>query len=445
MDIQWIKDRLLKFKEREAVIDGETVGLYDDIIRQCDEWKKYFRVNRISQGEIIAVDGSFNVHYFALLLTLIENNNIVFPLFPGQLDKQKDVLSIGGVDKIIILEKENFRLVHREAERSNPLTRQLREQKQPGLILFSSGSTGEPKGMLHNFKILLQKYREEKKAGRTLLFLLLDHIGGINTVFSILLNGGTLVITGSKQAEHICSLIEKHKIELLPTTPSFLNMLLLSEYHRKYDLSSLKLITYGTEVMQEYILKELNRKLPGVRLRQTYGLSELGILKVKSESSESVWIKMEQDQYRFKIIDNVLHIKSDLAMLGYLNADDPFTEDRWFNTRDKVVVKGDYFKILGRDSELINIGGEKVYPAEIEDIIISMPEVRDVVVKGEKNPILGNMVTARVNIDNCDDLIQLKRKITAFCSGKIKKQFIPARIEIVNEDLFNPRFKKVRK
>lgn len=71
-------------------------------------------------------------------------------------------------------------------------------------------------------------------------------------------------------------------------------------------------------------------------------------------------------------------------MLGYLNAPSPFTDDGWFITGDSVEVNGEYLKILGRKSELINVGGEKVYPQEVENIILELGNVREVTVYGEK-------------------------------------------------------------
>ena len=85
-------------------------------------------------------------------------------------------------------------------------------------------------------------------------------------------------------------------------------------------------------------------------------------------------------------------------MLGYLNAPSPFTDDGWFNTGDKVEVDGDYFRILGRQSEIINVGGQKVYPAQVESVVQEMPEVAEVSVYGEKNAIMGQIVCAAIRL-----------------------------------------------
>ena len=95
----------------------------------------------------------------------------------------------------------------------------------------------------------------------TLVFLLLDHIGGINTLFYTLSNGGTIVLARDRSAASVCEAIEAARVELLPTSPTFLNLLLLGRAWERYDLSSLRRITYGTEVMPEHTLRLANEAL----------------------------------------------------------------------------------------------------------------------------------------------------------------------------------------
>ena len=84
---------------------------------------------------------------------------------------------------------------------------------------------------------------------RSLTFLLFDHIGGFNTLMYNLSNAGCSIMTDKRDPESICEIIEKYHVETLPTSPTFINLLLLSEAYLKHDLSSLKLVTYGTEAM----------------------------------------------------------------------------------------------------------------------------------------------------------------------------------------------------
>ncbi|MCB0052054.1 MAG: long-chain fatty acid--CoA ligase, partial [Caldilinea sp.] len=315
----------------------------------------------------------------------------------------------------------------------------------PGLVLFSSGSTGKSKAALHNFGRLLDKFRVERQQMRTVTFLLLDHIGGINTLLYTLSNGGAVISLQDRDPDVVCRAIAEHKAEMLPTSPTFLNLLLMSHAYERYDLSSLRLITYGTEVMPESTLTRMHELFPAVKLQQTYGLSELGILRSKSRDSGSLWVKVGGEGFETKVVDGILWIKAHSAMLGYLNAPSPFDEEGWFNTNDMVEVDGDYIRILGRKTEIINVGGQKVYPAEVESVLLQLDNVTDAVVIGEPHPITGNIVTARVNLAQPEDAQAFRRRMRHFCRDRLASFKVPVKVEIIDDEQFNARYKRVRR
>ena len=172
----------------------------------------------------------------------------------------------------------------------------------------------------------------------------------------------------------------------------------------------------------------------------------MGVLSSKSESNHSLWVKIGGDGYALRIVDGLLEIKSDSAMLGYINAPSPYTEDGWFKTGDAVEVKGEYFRILGRKSELINVGGEKVFPQEVENVILELEEVRDVVVFGEKNPLTGNIVCARVSVDQNQPQPEIIKIIKTHCRNKLASFKVPVKITVETgiAGFENARFKKER-
>ena len=198
----------------------------------------------------------------------------------------------------------------------HPLARDAGDDSRPGLILFSSGSTGRAKAMLHDFDRLLKRYETPQTSCRILSFLHLDHIGGLNTLFYGLAHGGTIISTRDRRPESVCQAIERYRVEVLPTSPTFLNLLLVSGEHCRHDLSSLQLITYGTEVMPSTTLERLRSALPGVRLRQTYGLSELGILRCKGLEDGSLWVKVGGEGFETRVVDGVLWVRAHSALAG---------------------------------------------------------------------------------------------------------------------------------
>jgi long-chain acyl-CoA synthetase len=432
------------YGERSALMWHGSSYSYTHILKRIEHWRS--KLSEVKSGSIVALESDFSPETVAILFALIERNAIVVPFDIHHTDKNKKKAEIAQIDLLIKVNNENDIAIsetHTSAEK-NDLYKKIQQQNVPGLVLFTSGSSGEPKGALHNFSKLLAKFNVKRKALLTINFLLFDHWGGLNTLFHILSNGGTVVILENRTPDYVCELIEKYKVELLPTSPTFLNMMVLSRAYERHSLKSLKMISYGAEPMPENLLKLLNTLFPEIKLQQTYGLIELGVMRSQSEGNGSLWVKIGGEGYQTRVVDSILQIKSDSAMLGYLNAKSPFTEDGWFITGDSVEVNGDYFKILGRKSELINVGGEKVFPQEVENVILEIPEVEDVVVYAESNALTGKIVCAKIKYRGIETKAEIVKKIKTHCRTKLETFKIPVKIELVDKTFESDRFKKSR-
>lgn len=439
----WLIDRIKDYRNKDALVFEDKVYRYRDIIDFRDTYSDLLKRNAVGSGTIVALIGDFSPRTCGAFLALLENRSILVPLTPAVYAKRKEFLDIAEVQFVLKPDISNSLQPHASQVR-NQLSKTLIERKDAGLILFSSGSTGESKAALHALSPMLDKFRTPRQAMRTLLFLLFDHIGGINTFFHILANGGVLVLPTGRTPEAVCRTIEKYRVELLPTSPTFLNLLLLSEAYQRHNLSSLKRITYGTEPMPESTLKRLAEVFPGVTLQQTYGLSEVGILRSKSKGNDSLWVRVGGEEFETKVVDGILWIRAQSAMLGYLNAPSPFDRDGWFNTEDAVEVQGEYVRFLGRQSEVINVGGEKVYPAEVECHLLGVENISDAVVFAEPNPITGQMVVASVNLIRPEPLQDVKKRIRMVLKATLESFKIPQKVVIAEQRQFSDRYKRRR-
>ena len=443
--IDWQLQRFAEGADRTALIWRDREYRYSELEAAYYDWIARLTAAGVKSGDAVAVIGDFSPASVSAVVAIVRLNCIVVPMARDSRDQHAQFFEIAEVDfKIELDENDQGSVEKTDFRRDHPLLSALRERGDAGLVLFSSGSTGKPKAILHALPQLLEKFRTPRHCYRTVAFLLFDHIGGFNTMFYTLANLGSIVAPDDRSVNKVCKAIERHKAELLPTSPSFLNLLLLGESHRDYDLSSLKLVTYGTEVMPERTLALLSAAFPQIRLQQTYGLSELGILRSKSASNQSLLVQVGGEDYQTKVVDGTLRIKAKSSMLGYLNAPSPFDEDGWFNTGDSVIQEGDYFRILGRVTEIINVGGQKVYPAEVEKVISEIPDFIDVAVSGEPHLLLGNVVVATVQMANLAPAAEVKRRILEHCRGRLQPFMIPAKVKVVTESLVNYRFKKVR-
>lgn len=433
--------------DKEAFIVNNNITLYREFLTQYDDKVKYLKEHDIKQGEVVAVESDFSSQSTALLLALIDNNNIIVPLTSALGAKKEEFCKIAKVQSYIKLTDDgNIIVKHIESDGQHELYKVLRDKSHPGIVFFSSGSTGASKGAVHDLIPILNKFKMPRKMKRMITFLMFDHMGGLNTLLHNLSGGGCVITVRNRTPEAVLEIVEKYHVQVLPVSPTFINMMLLSEAYKKYNLSSLETISYGTEVMPETTLKKLNIEFPNVRLVQTYGLSELGVMDTKSKSNDSLWVKLGGVGFETRVRENMLEIKANSAMLGYLNAPSPYTEDGWFMTMDMVEQDGEYYRILGRKSEIINVGGEKVYPAEVESFFLEMPGVEDVAVRGEQNPLMGNIVFAKFKISTDESKKDFQKRMREFAKGKLVGYKIPQQIELVSEeDIHSVRLKKDRK
>ena len=445
MTAAWFFERMASWGDALALVWDSNKSSYAELLTLESHWSQQLLERGIGAGSVVAIEGSFSPNACAALLALVRLGAIAVPLTPLMRAHREKFLDIAEAQLTIELDQHDAaRIVSHPRPVTNATTLKLLARNHPGLVIFSSGSSGAPKAILHDFAVILEKFRQVRQKKTTLTFLLFDHIGGIDTMFNTFASGGAVVTVPDRNPETVCRAIAQHQVHTLPTSPTFLNLMLISGAWQDHDLSSLKVIAYGTEPMPESTLKRLHEALPDVSLVQTYGMSELGVLRSRSRDSESLWIKFSGDGFQTKIVDGVLWVKAETAMLGYLNAPDLFDADGWLNTQDAVEVDGEYLRILGRASDLINVGGQKVYPAEVENLLLQLENVEEVSVFGKPHPMMGQVVAARFNLKQPEPLDLFKRRMNAFGRERMAKYQFPVYVELASGEQFGARFKKLR-
>jgi long-chain acyl-CoA synthetase len=427
--LELLQSRNIDFSKPFFIGAKNSLCLNDVINRDFEHLKD------IKQGDVVALIGDFNETTIADLLQLIERKAILVPLTIETMSDHHYFFESAKVEWIV----ENGTARRIETRQEQSLLNELRLRGNPGLILFSTGTTGRPKAILHDFSFFLQRYLTPRPALVTLNFLLFDHIGGINTLLHSMFNSGLVVSIEKRAIEEVLKTCEAFSVEVLPTTPTFLRMMLMSGLIDKSFPESLKVITYGTERMDQFTLLKLAQILPNVDFRQTFGMSELGILRVKSESRTSLFMKVGGEGVIWRVDDGVLKIKSSTRMMGYLNADSPFDHEGWYNTKDLVEVKGDFLKVIGRTTEVVNVAGLKFLTSEVESIAVNYPGISDLSIFVKSNPITGQHIEMTILV--LDGAVFDKDRFREFLSTKLARHMMPQKI-LLGEIPVNHRFKK---
>jgi acyl-CoA synthetase (AMP-forming)/AMP-acid ligase II len=155
-------------------------------------------------------------------------------------------------------------------------------------------------------------------------------------------------------------------------------------------------------------------------------------------------LRFEDPNLEWKVIDDELWLRSRTQIAGYLNAsNERFTADGWFRTGDKVEQGPDgMLRILGRMGEMINVGGEKLMPAEVEAIVLGVAGVADCRVRGEPHPLTGQTVVVDV-VSTQADQEALRSEIRTACRQRLARHKIPTRVTFV-PSVSGERLKKLR-
>lgn len=442
--IKALKEYFNSLGANPAIIEKSRVTTYLELSVLIEKKESELLQFKIPNGSCVILSGDNDADSLSLLFALAGQNCIIAPL-QEQESLNESSSRIFCADFHLYHKLRKLEAIELKQTLAVPeYFNRLRDLQLPGLLLLTSGTSGTPKVGIHDFSHFLKLPNRKIKNYRTLAFLLFDHIGGLYTDLMTLKSGGVLIHVGDRNPNLICKLILEHSAELLPTTPTFLRLLYFFATQHLHELQSLQLITYGTEPMPEIVLNQLSSLLSWVHFKQTYGLSEVGILPSKSKSSSSTWMKIGSEENQFRIRDGLLEIKNKSSILGYLNAPSPYTEDGWFKTYDLIEQNQDWIRVLGKKSNQINVGGHKVDPNRIVNTIYQLPEILEARVFSEPHLLLGEIVVAEVSLSTDSEPDIIRQKIRVFCQKFLLRHEVPQKIIVTSACLHTKRFKSGR-
>ncbi|HEY0468026.1 MAG TPA: AMP-binding protein, partial [Polyangiaceae bacterium] len=152
----WLFERIVAWGDAPALVWNDAVASYAELAELADRWQEKFEARGLKAGEVVALEGSFSPNACAALIALVRLGAIIAPLTPLMRTQRDQFLDIAEA-RLLVEFDEADAFSFREFERtvSNAVTQKLIARGHPGLIIFSSGSTGSPKAILHDFASLL--------------------------------------------------------------------------------------------------------------------------------------------------------------------------------------------------------------------------------------------------------------------------------------------------
>lgn len=308
------------------------------------------------------------------------------------------------------------------------------------VTLYTSGTTGRPKKISHTFHSFTRNVKKHNKLENDVWAFAYNptHMAGLQVFFQALLNQNTMIYIFGESLKNVPALIKKYQVTNISATSTFYRNAL--PYLQDDIYSIIKRVTFGGEKFDAALVVKLNSIFPNAKMTNVYASTEVGSLfAAKGDEFE---IKAEYQQLIKISGENELCIHSSLLGAS-LHVQQ---KNEWFHTGDLVeMVDQNHFKFLSRQSDMINVGGYKVNPFEVEDLLIQVPGVNDILVKSKKNSVTGELLVADVVKDSKIDGKELKIAIKKFAVAHLQEWKVPRIIKFVDELPSTRTGKKVRK
>ncbi|KZD07393.1 long-chain-fatty-acid--CoA ligase [Oceanibaculum pacificum] len=339
-------------------------------------------------------------------------------------------------------------------------------EDDPAILMYTSGTTGRPKGVLHTHRskithnYLMMQIMGLSPGDVGLAVAPLNHTAELHTSFLPRLHvGATQILLRRFDAAEALRLIEAERVTHFFAAPTMINMLLHHEDLARRDLSSLRLVEYGGASMAPHLIREWDRKV-GAKLVQVYGTTEMGPCmswlgpdEQLSHAGSAGKPALNHDLVVARLtaddsptdpgqpaepgeVGEIL-VRGPCMMGGYLNrpeANALALAHGWYHTGDLGVLDEDgYLWIRDRIDHMINSGGENVYPREVEDALIVHPDVLEVAVAGEPDPLWGQIVAAHIVPRTGSDLTAEKLEAFLLEGDRLAPYKRPRRYHFVTE------------
>ncbi|MEP5567770.1 MAG: class I adenylate-forming enzyme family protein [Halioglobus sp.] len=306
------------------------------------------------------------------------------------------------------------------------------------LLIFTSGTTGKPRCVRYRWSDLLAQVRDRRSLDneRWLLAYKLNHFAGVQMLAHILSSQSCLVLADSTRVADAVTAMVSQKVSHVSSTPTFWRFA-LAILSREQKLPNLKHITLGSEPVSAHLLDQLGALFPLARIVHIYALTEAGscvsVSDGKAGLPASILRRPDHATVQFRIVEDKLQVKTQHGMLGYLKApgSKPRTADGWLMTGDLVKVEQDRILFMGRESEVINVGGVKVHPLEVENIVAALPGVKLARVYGQGNPIMGQIVAVDLVLNDGFDAETVEDEIRTACRN-LPRHSMPRSMTIVD-------------
>ncbi len=307
-------------------------------------------------------------------------------------------------------------------------------------VLLTSGTTGVPKMLAHSMDGLTGAIRKAQQARDVVwgTFYDIRRFGGLQVLLRALIGGRSLVLSGAGESvgEHLLRLGAR-SVTHLTGTPSHWRRALMSP---NLEAIGPRYIRLSGEIADQAVLNTLRSVFPQAAIGHAFASTEAGVVFEVADCLEGfpASVVNAEGDVEVTIVNQSLRVRSARTSSGYVGSSDSVLKDEegFVDTGDIVELRGDRYYFLGRRSGVINVGGQKVHPEEVEAMLNRHPAIRMSCVRSRANPITGSLVVADVVLESGEagtgSLSRLRRDILSFCRDVLPRHKVPALLRFVS-------------
>jgi acyl-CoA synthetase (AMP-forming)/AMP-acid ligase II len=317
---------------------------------------------------------------------------------------------------------------------------QIKTERATEWLMLTSGTSGVPKIVGHTLEALTGAILADgpaRSAAVWATFYDIRRYGGLQIFLRAIVGGGSMVLSSPHEAlaDHVARL-QARGVTHISGTPSHWRKLLMSGSASKF---SPRYVRLSGEIADQAVLDGLSAAFPGASIGHAYASTEAGVGFAVNDGCEGFpanIVGANRDGVEMKVEDGSLRIRSRRTAHAYVgrNAAELTDRDGFVDTGDMVELRGDRYHFVGRRGGIINIGGLKVHPEEIEAVVNRQPEVRMSRAKSRRSPITGGIVVVDVILADDADAgrsDEIRARILADCKASLAPHKVPAVIKFV--------------
>ncbi len=401
--------RLQQTDYQAVAIRGETTVSYTQLINQALQLRQQYPV---LQHQAIALPFD-NLHSFTVALLAFDGWCRALYLLPDN--------TLTLPEQVIHWPEHNLALL------TTPTPAETSRW-----YLATSGTTGTPKWIAHSVTSLSRavKIVPESSTLHWALCYQPTRFAGLQVLLQSLLSGAAVTDCSSGDAQQRIRLMQQHNVNAVSATPSLWRQLLMTG---ELNTLPLKQLTLGGEIADQPLLDTLSRLFPAARLLHIYASTEAGAgfaVADRQAGFPASWLTQEHSGLAFKMDDRQhLWLKPphcpDISLASYLD------NDGYLDTGDLVSIQQDRIVFLGRASGVINVGGNKVHPEQVEQVLLQHPAVLQAKVYAKASSVLGQLVVADIVVGNNSDTKALQLQLLQYCQQQLQRYQLPTRFNFV--------------